>query len=77
MLEHGFPERIVLDNGKYTVINDNGILTAKRYGEDWPAADALLCGDKLSLAMVHRIIELEGIVRNLLDEKVDRDVSCK
>ena len=58
-LEHGAPDRIVLDHGKYTVVNDNGILTAKRHGEDWPAADASLCGDKLSLAMVHRILDLQ------------------
>lgn len=29
------PERITLCDGKYTVINDKGKLTALRYGEPW------------------------------------------
>lgn len=50
---------ITLDGGKYAVTNYDGILTAKRHGEEWPAADRALLGDKLSLAMVQRIEDLE------------------
>jgi hypothetical protein len=66
-LEHGAPDRIILEHGKYIVINDNGILTAKRHGEDWPAADSSLCGDSLSLAMVHRILDLQKVNASLVE----------
>ena len=51
-----------LDDGKYTVQNDNGTLTAKRHGEEWPAANAALCGDSLSLAMMHKIEQQKEIL---------------
>jgi hypothetical protein len=43
--------RIDLEGGKYTVIYDNGRLSALRYGEPWRD----LTGDGLVLALVHEI----------------------
>jgi hypothetical protein len=46
--------RIDLENGKYTVIHENGSnLRALRYGEEWRS----LTGDGLVLAMAHQITE--------------------
>jgi hypothetical protein len=58
MSEHEQPESTgySFDNGKYTVINDNGILTALRYNEPWRS----LAGDNLVAAMldeVHRLYD--------------------
>lgn len=49
---------VSLADGKYEVTNNNGILTVKRKGESWPAADENLIGDGLSLAMMQKIEEL-------------------
>lgn len=46
------------EDGKYTLINNNGILTALRHGEPWPAGTAALVGDGLTLAMFHACDEL-------------------
>ena len=51
-------DRIELDDGKYTVINElgkGGGLKALRYGEEWRN----LAGDNLILAMFHKIEELQ------------------
>ncbi len=48
-------QRIDLEGGKYTLINDNGKLTALRYNEPWRD----LCGDKLIAALVAERDELE------------------
>ena len=45
-------ERLTLADGKYTVINDNGALTALRYGEPWRD----LAGDNLLYCL---FVELE------------------
>jgi hypothetical protein len=54
-----------LGDGKYTILNDNGILTALRYGEPWRKED--LVGDGLMLALVQQIEMLECVIheRNL------------
>jgi hypothetical protein len=68
---------VELENGKYKVINDNGVLTAKRHGEDWPAADSSLCGDKLSLAMMHKIEQQQEILNTILkhmSSNIDMDI---
>ena len=51
--------RIDLLDGKYTVINENGILKALRYGEPWRD----LIGDNLISALVDYIEELEQQVK--------------
>lgn len=48
--------RTELEGGKYTVLNNNGVITALRYGKPW--RDDLV-GDGLVLALVQRIEELE------------------
>jgi hypothetical protein len=48
--------RIELEDGKYTVVGDRGLLAALRYGETWRD----LTGDKLIGAMVSRIETLES-----------------
>lgn len=53
-------ERITVADGKYTVINDNGNLSALRHGEPW-ARD--LVGDNLVYWMFVRIRELEAIAQ--------------
>lgn len=47
-----------LEGGKYTIENDNGLLTFKRHGESWPAADDLRHAN-LVLSLVQRIEDLE------------------
>ena len=54
-------DNIQLENGKYTLINGlnkGGRLVALRHGEEWRD----LSGDKLILAMYHRIEELEALM---------------
>lgn len=53
-----------LDDGKYTIENDNGTLNFKRHGEAWPAADDLRY-TKIVSVMVHRIEELEDALARL------------
>lgn len=55
---------ITLENGKYTVIENDGVMTGLRYGEPW-ARD--LCGDKLVYAFCCRVEELEGQRDELLE----------
>ena len=53
----GYPTRLDLCDGKYSVIYDleTGQSECLRYGEKWRE----LCGDKMVLAMFDRIVELE------------------
>lgn len=44
--------------GEYTVVNDNGIMTAYRYGREWPAKTQALIGDGLVLALVQEVDRL-------------------
>lgn len=56
--------KIVLNDGKYTVINDlneGGGFIALRYGEEWRN----LAGDNLILAMYHEIEALQAQVDEL------------
>ena len=46
---------IVLEEGKYTIVLDDKGFRALRYGEDWRN----LNGDKMVMALCHRISELE------------------
>jgi hypothetical protein len=50
-------------NGKYTVINDNGKLTALRYGEPWRESD--LVGDNLVYSMLVEVDALRQEVSRL------------
>ena len=50
------------DNGKYTVINNNGLLTALRYGAPWRD----LTGDNLVAAMLHEVDRLHEVNTELL-----------
>ena len=66
-------DKIVLDNGKYTVVNalnEGGGFKALRYGEEWRN----LVGDGLVLAMFHeieRLIEELSEAESLLSEAHD------
>jgi hypothetical protein len=73
-----YPTRIDLCEGKYSVIYDltNGVSQALRYGEPWKD----LRGDKMTLAMFDRIVELEaeiarrhGIGGDLVVARKERD----
>lgn len=58
--------KIVLENGKYTVLHENGVnLRALRHGEAWRE----LTGDGLVLAMAQRIEELEEQLQAIESEK--------
>lgn len=57
---------IKLADGKYTIINDNGLLTFQRHGEAWPGADDLKYAGVV-LAMAQRIEELEVAIKAVLD----------
>ena len=54
-------ESVTVGDGKYTVTNDNGRLTALRNGEPW---DRDLVGDNLVYWMMVRIQELEAAVKD-------------
>jgi hypothetical protein len=54
-------ETVELENGKYIVESNDGVLNFKRNGEDWPAANADLKFSKVVGAMFNRIIELDKI----------------
>lgn len=49
-------ERVSVEDGKYTLINDSGKMTALRHGEPW---NRDINGDKLIYAMFARIQQLE------------------
>jgi hypothetical protein len=55
---------IQLENGKYTVVNDNGKLSALWYEQPWRD----LTGDGLILAMVHEIHDLQTKLKELTAE---------
>lgn len=64
------PYVISLDNDKYRVINDNGLLRFLRHGEPWfPAEEP--GGAKVVLAMAQRIEELEVAIGEVLDGTID------
>lgn len=50
-------EQYTFADGKYTVINDNGILTALRNGEPWGRD---LVGDNLVAAMLVEVLRLKA-----------------
>lgn len=55
-----------LADGKYTVINNNGLLQILRHGEDWPGGDKLRHSGMV-LAMAQRIEELEVAIKAVVD----------
>jgi hypothetical protein len=71
--------RIELHDGKYIILNDNGVLKAYRHGDyltPWREAD--LVGDGLILALVQRVEELEDDLENLRDDFLTyRDRRCE
>ena len=61
--------RIELHDGKYIILNDNGVLKAYRHGDyltPWREAD--LVGDGLILALVQRVEELEDALESMSDD---------
>lgn len=56
-------ERMDFADGKYTVINDKGILTALRNGEPWRRD---LVGDNLVASMLNKALELQQQREELL-----------
>lgn len=56
-------KKIELENGKYTILHDeeHGGITVLRYREPWRNET----GDKLMLALIERVSELEDEVANL------------
>jgi hypothetical protein len=73
MKEVNVVDKIVLDGGKYTVVNElneGGKFYALRYGEEWRS----LAGDNLILAMFYKIEQLTERISeadNLLSEAHD------
>jgi hypothetical protein len=62
-------KEIILEDGKYTIVYDfspqSFTFKALRYGEEWRN----LSGDKLILALIHRIEELTPMGSKELDEQ--------
>lgn len=56
----GGEEIVVVEDGKYTLVNGHGILTAYRHGEAWHEATEDLVGNKLVGALVAEIVRLKG-----------------
>lgn len=55
--------KIELENGKYTILHDNGNnLRALRYGEEWRS----LTGDGMVLAMAHKIESQQEYIDKLV-----------
>lgn len=54
-------EQMSFDDGKYTVINDNGILTALRHGKAWQD----LSGNNLVYSMLIKALALQAEVARL------------
>jgi len=73
----GYPTRIDLCDGKYSVIFDfeTGRSEALRYGEKWRD----LRGDKMVLAMFDRIVELEEQLKTCDKLRADLDgfIACQ
>ena len=59
-------EKMDFAGGKYTVINDNGKLTALRHGEPW-GRDEDLVGDKLVYSMLVDSLALKAQRDQLLE----------
>ena len=51
------PDKVTVADGKYTVINDNGKMTALRHGEPWGRD---LVGDNLVYWMMVEILQLQA-----------------
>lgn len=52
-------QTVTLDNGKYKIVNDNGVVKAYRHGEEWRD----LTGDGLILALLNKVETLEDKAR--------------
>ena len=55
-------ERYELEGGKYTILNDNGVITALRYGEPWRE----FVGDNLIGSLVEEVRRLHGVNDKLM-----------
>ncbi|ARF66559.1 hypothetical protein B7C51_00235 [Paenibacillus larvae subsp. pulvifaciens] len=59
--------KIETDNGKYTFINDNGIVRILRYGEMWDT------GNKAVLSLLQKV---EKYREEIIDLRVKAHLSC-
>lgn len=55
-------KKIELCDGKYSVINNNGILKTFRYGGSWDSMDYDLIGNSFVLALIHKIEDLQDML---------------
>lgn len=55
------------EDGKYTFINNNGIVAIQRYGEDWRNES----GDKALLSLLHEVEEMEKYINFLENRDFD------
>lgn len=65
------PERVTVCDGKYTVINDHGKLTAERHGEPWQIN---LTGNNLVYWMMVEIQHLRELAQKVVNCTRDGDV---
>ncbi|QST02622.1 hypothetical protein IMZ31_18920 (plasmid) [Pontibacillus sp. ALD_SL1] len=54
----------MIEDGKYEVTNDNGIVSVKRYGEDWGYE-----ADKFTLCLIQEIERLRDFCHQLAGEE--------
>ena len=57
--------RVELDNGKYAIEENNGIMRAFRYGEPWDTKTKDLIGDKFTLCLLQHIENLDEEISKL------------
>lgn len=55
-------ETIELEDGKYTFVSDNGVMSCLRYGDSWRD----MAGDKAVGALFYHAKELEEVVNRLV-----------
>lgn len=56
---------VEVENGKYTFINDNGIVSIKRCGEDWQEN----VGGKALLCLLHHVEKIEAELAELRNQQ--------
>lgn len=62
-------QRIILEDGKYEVQNNDGVLLIARYGRMWPEGMEFFGSAGFVLAMVHEIERLRGELDNCENQK--------
>lgn len=60
-------ESLEFEDGKYTVCREDGNFYALRHGEAWRD----LTGDKLVSSMFSDILELRGVLKEFLEDKLE------